>query len=198
MYNLLYCDLEHGSQTIGSKKDIEGMFGFPELEPSTFKEFQSIVRQLYTPETVEETINIGGVKVKQSKKIEGEQKTLIKALLKDLDYMYEEANRDGDKAFTYGYSTPNHSSAFREQFDKLILKGFDKWWKDHTEEGKQIKELEEMQKHVKDAVYASATPKNLLNGLENVKESLNAEALLNGGAKPLLQELNEIVIDEKK
>ena len=69
MYNLLYCDLEHGSQTIGSKKDIEGMFGFPELEPSTFKEFQSIVRQLYTPETVEETINIGGVKVKQTKKI---------------------------------------------------------------------------------------------------------------------------------
>ena len=31
---LLYFDLEHGSQTIGSKKDFEQMFGFPELESS--------------------------------------------------------------------------------------------------------------------------------------------------------------------
>ena len=167
---------------------------------SNLREGKGVSKKKLLEEKREDFYKVNGLKknLDRLKKIEGERDMLTKTLLKDLDYMYEEANRDGDKAFSYGYNIPNHSSAFREQFDKLILKGFDKWWKDHTEEGKQIKELEEMQKHVKDAVYASATPKNLLNGLENVMESLNAEAHLNGGAKPLLQELNEIVIDEKK
>ncbi len=167
---------------------------------SNLRENKGVSKKKLLEEKRENFYKANGLKknLNRLKKIEGEQKTLVKALLKDLDYMYEEANRDGDRDFSYGYSTPTHSSAFREQFDKLILKGFDKWWKDHTEEGRQIKELEEMQKHVKDAVYASATPKNLLNGLESVMKSLNAEALLNGGAKPLLQELNEIVIDEEK
>ena len=39
MKKLLYFDLEHGSQTIGGAKDINKLFGFPELEPSTFGEF---------------------------------------------------------------------------------------------------------------------------------------------------------------
>ena len=42
MNKLLYFDLEHGSQTLGSKKDLEQMFGYPELEPSVFGEFQKI------------------------------------------------------------------------------------------------------------------------------------------------------------
>ena len=65
---LLYFDLEHGSQTIGSKKDIEQMFGFPELESSTFGEFQTIIKQLYAPKTVESTVKIGNLAVKQSLK----------------------------------------------------------------------------------------------------------------------------------
>ena len=68
MLKLLYYDLEHGSQTLGSSSDIEKMFGYPELEPSTYKEFQDIIRQLYTPSQKEEIIDIGGVKVKQMKK----------------------------------------------------------------------------------------------------------------------------------
>ena len=54
-----------------------------------------------------------------------------------------------------------------------------------------------MRKHVMDAVYASATPKNLLDGLTTVMKSLDADVLLNGGSKPLLEELNEVVIQPK-
>ena len=118
-------------------------------------------------------------------------------LLKTLDFMFSEANKDGDKKYSYSYNTPRSVRDFQEQFDKLILKGFDKWWEENTEEGKQIKELKEMRKHVMDAVYASATPKNLLDGLSTVMKSLNADVLLNGGAKPLLEELNEVVIQPK-
>ena len=118
-------------------------------------------------------------------------------LLKTLDYMFSEANKDENKKYSYSYNTPHSVRDFQEQFDKLILKGFDKWWEENTEEGKQIKELKEMRKHVMDAVYASATSKNLLDGLSTVMKSLNADVLLNGGAKPLLEELNEVVIQPK-
>lgn len=120
-------------------------------------------------------------------------------LLSTLDFMFNEANK-GDISkgkYTYSYNVPRSVRDFQEQFDKLILRGFDKWWEENTEEGKQIKELREMRKHVMDAVYASATPKNLLDGLATVMKSLNADALLNGGAKPLLEELNEVVIKPK-
>ena len=120
-------------------------------------------------------------------------------LLSTLDFMFNEANK-GDISkgkYTYSYNVPRSVRDFQEQFDKLILRGFDKWWEENTEEGKQIKEIREMRKHVMDAVYASATPKNLLDGLATVMKSLNADALLNGGAKPLLEELNEVVIKPK-
>ena len=119
------------------------------------------------------------------------------ALMQSLEFMFNEANKKQDgKEYSYGYSTPHNVLDFKKQFDKLILENFDKWWENNTEEGKQIKELREMQNHVKDAVYASATPKNLLDGLDKVMKSLNADALLNGGAKPLLEELNEVVIQQ--
>jgi len=69
MKKLLYFDLEHGKRTLGSRQDIEKMLGYPTLEPSSYKEFQKIVKQLYVPKTVEETVNIGGIKVKQSRKV---------------------------------------------------------------------------------------------------------------------------------
>jgi hypothetical protein len=119
------------------------------------------------------------------------------ALMQSLEFMFNEANKSGNKKYSYGYSTPHSIVAFKEQFDKLIIKGFDKYWEESTEGGKQIKELREMKKHVTDAVYASATPQNLLDGLATVMKSLNAEVLLNGGAKPLLEELNEVVIKPK-
>ena len=119
------------------------------------------------------------------------------ALMQSLEFMFSEANKkDSNKEYSYGYSTPHNVADFKRQFDKLILENFDKWWENNTEEGKQIKELREMQSHVKDAVYASATPKNLLDGLDKVMTALNADKLLNGGAKPLLEELNEVVIQQ--
>ena len=117
------------------------------------------------------------------------------ALMQSLEFMFNEANKKDDgKEYSYGYSTPHNVTDFKIQFDKLILENFDKWWENNTEEGKQIRELREMSSHVKDAVYASATPKNLLDGLDKVMTALNADKLLNGGAKPLLEELNEVVI----
>ena len=119
------------------------------------------------------------------------------ALMQSMEFMFNEANKkDDNKSYSYGYSTPHSVADFKKQFDKLILENFDKWWESNTKEGKLIKELRDMQSHVKDAVYASATPANLLEGLDKVMKSLNADALLNGGAKPLLEELNEVVIQK--
>ena len=120
----------------------------------------------------------------------------VDELTKTMDFMFNEANKKQDTSYSYGYSNPTSEDDFRRQFDKLILDNFDKWWEENTDEGKQIKELREMKCHVKDAVYASATPANLLEGLDKVMKSLNADALLNGGAKPLLEELNEVVIQQ--
>ena len=135
--------------------------------------------------------------LKKLRKAEETRHDAIDELTKTMEFMFNEANkRDDGKSYSYGYQDPTSEHDFRIQFDKLILENFDKWWENNTEEGKQIKELREMQNHVKDAVYASATPANLLEGLDKVMKSLNADALLNGGAKPLLEELNEVVIQQ--
>ena len=135
--------------------------------------------------------------LKSYEKAKNEVDTTHAALIQSLEFMFSEANKKDDgKEYSYGYSTPHNVQDFKRQFDKLILENFDKWWENNTEEGKQIKELKEMQNHVKDAVYASATPANLLEGLDKVMTALNADKLLNGGAKPLLEELNEVVIQQ--
>ena len=135
--------------------------------------------------------------LKNYEKAKNEVEITHTALLQSLEFMFSEANKKEDgKSYSYGYNDPTSEHDFRIQFDKLILENFDKWWENNTEEGKQIKELKEMQNHVKDAVYASATPANLLEGLDKVMTALNADKLLNGGAKPLLEELNEVVIQQ--
>ena len=84
MKKLLYFDLEHGSQTLGSKKDIEKLFGYPELEPSTFGEFQAVIKQLYAPKKVETTVNIGDLAIKQSlRKVVPKSKTQIDGIIID-------------------------------------------------------------------------------------------------------------------
>ena len=84
MKKLLYFDLEHGSQTIGGAKDINKMFGYPELEPSTFGEFQQIIKQLYTKKKVEETVKIGDLAIKQSlRKVVPRSKTKIDGIIID-------------------------------------------------------------------------------------------------------------------
>ena len=133
--------------------------------------------------------------LKSYEKAKNEVEITHAALIQSMDFMFSEANKKEDGK-SYGYSTPHNVADFKKQFDKLILENFDKWWENNTDEGSQIKELREMQNHVKDAVYASATPKNLLDGLDKVMTALNADKLLNGGAKPLLEELNEVVIQQ--
>ena len=44
----LYFDLEHGSQTLGSEKAIQQMFGYSVLRPSTWDSFQHVIGQIYT------------------------------------------------------------------------------------------------------------------------------------------------------
>lgn len=66
MSKILYFDLEHGAKTLGSKENMQKMFGYPVLEPSTYKEFQQIIKQLYSKKNVEVVTNIGGLKVKQT------------------------------------------------------------------------------------------------------------------------------------
>ena len=65
---VLFFDLEHGSQSLGSKEYIEKMFGYPELEPATFKEFQNIIQQLYSKKSIEQDVKVGNITVKQSLK----------------------------------------------------------------------------------------------------------------------------------
>tara|TARA_R100001244_G_scaffold117788_1_gene87623 strand:+ start:97 stop:843 length:747 start_codon:yes stop_codon:yes gene_type:complete len=67
--NVLYLDLEHGSQTLGSEKAIEDMFSFPVLSPSTWKQFQSIIGQLYTTKTVVKTKKIGSLEIKEESSV---------------------------------------------------------------------------------------------------------------------------------
>ena len=63
--NVLYLDLEHGSQTLGSEKAIEDMFSFPVLSPSTWKQFQSLIGQLYTTKNTIKTKMVGTLEIKE-------------------------------------------------------------------------------------------------------------------------------------
>jgi len=63
--NVLYLDLEHGSQTLGSEKVIEDMFSFPVLSPSTWKQFQSLIGQLYTTKNTIKTKMVGTLEIKE-------------------------------------------------------------------------------------------------------------------------------------
>ena len=63
--NVLFLDLEHGSQTLGSEESIEKMFTFPVLSPSTWDQFQSIIGQLYTTKSTVKTKKIGNIDIKE-------------------------------------------------------------------------------------------------------------------------------------
>ena len=63
--NVLFLDLEHGSQTLGSNKAIEKMFGFPILSPGTWDQFQSLIGQLYTTKKNVITKKVGTIEIKE-------------------------------------------------------------------------------------------------------------------------------------
>ena len=57
---VLYFDVEHGSQTLGSKETIAKEFGLPMLNPSSWNEFQQTIAKIYKTEKVTEKIDMGG------------------------------------------------------------------------------------------------------------------------------------------
>ena len=64
---VLYFDLEHGSQSLGSKKDVQELFGYPTLEPGTWNQFQSTVGKLYKEETTSVEIPIGDTTISEER-----------------------------------------------------------------------------------------------------------------------------------
>ena len=66
---VLYFDLEHGSQTLGSRDAIAKMFGYPMLSPSTWKQFQSVIGQLYSTKTETVELKIGNITVPEERNV---------------------------------------------------------------------------------------------------------------------------------
>ena len=64
---LLYFDLEHGSQSLGSKTDVQSLFGFPVLEPGSYNQFQNTIGKLYTQKEVKVPIKIGDIEIEESR-----------------------------------------------------------------------------------------------------------------------------------
>jgi len=68
--NILYFDVEHGSQTLGSKETIQKHFNLPMLTPSTWDEFQGTIGKLYQSSKVKEKIELSkGFEIEQVKNV---------------------------------------------------------------------------------------------------------------------------------
>ena len=62
---VLFFDLERGKQTLGNDKDIEKLFGYPPLEPTTYQAFTSIIGDIFTIKKVITEKKIGTLKVNE-------------------------------------------------------------------------------------------------------------------------------------
>ena len=100
--NVLYLDLEHGTQTLGSEKSIEEMFSFPVLSPSTWDQFQSLIGQLYTSKNTVKVKKVGSLEIKEeASEIVPKNGTKIDAFVIDTfselskKYMRQLSDRDG-------------------------------------------------------------------------------------------------------
>ena len=62
---VLYFDLEHGSQTLGSEKHIAEMFGYNLLRPGSWDAFQHVIGQLYTKKNTVVEKSVGGLTIKE-------------------------------------------------------------------------------------------------------------------------------------
>ena len=61
----LMFDMERGSQSLGSAQDVEEMFGYPVLEPSTFNAFKKCITDLYTIQKKVKTVKVGSIDLEQ-------------------------------------------------------------------------------------------------------------------------------------
>jgi len=95
-------DLEHGSQSIGSKDHIHELFGFPVLQPGTWDQFQAIMGRLYKTETTKEKVLVGNLEIEEdTTKIVPKNGTAIDALVLDTfselskKYVRQLSDKDG-------------------------------------------------------------------------------------------------------
>ena len=98
----LMFDLEHGSQTLGSKEYIHKQFGFPVLQPGSWDQFQSTISKLYKQEVITERIKIGTLEIdEQRTAVLPRNGTKVDALVLDTfselskKYMRQLSDKDG-------------------------------------------------------------------------------------------------------
>ena len=81
---VLYFDLERGHQTLGSKGDVQELFGYPVLSPTTWDAFQATIGKIYTSQTVKETVKVGGLSIEEeSTQVVPREGTVVDALVLD-------------------------------------------------------------------------------------------------------------------
>lgn len=98
----LMFDLEHGSQTLGSKEYIHKKFGFPVLQPGSWSQFESTIGKLYEEKTVTEKLKIGTLEIDEQRSVVVPRNgTVIDALVLDTfselskKYMRQLSDKDG-------------------------------------------------------------------------------------------------------
>ena len=63
--NILLFDLEHGSQTLGGRDEIQKNFGLPVLSPGTYEDFGAVFGQLYKEVGEDRTVMLGKREIKE-------------------------------------------------------------------------------------------------------------------------------------
>jgi hypothetical protein len=99
---ILMFDLEHGSQSLGSKESIAKMFGYPVLSPPTWDSFLSTLGKIYTQESVATTHKIGNLEIEESeRKVVPRNGTVVDAIVVDTfselskKYMRQISDKEG-------------------------------------------------------------------------------------------------------
>ena len=67
--NILLFDLEHGSQTLGGREEVQETFGLPVLSPGTFEDFGAVFGQLYEETGEDHTVMLGKREIKEFRKV---------------------------------------------------------------------------------------------------------------------------------
>ena len=68
---VLHCDVERGSQTLGSEKHIQKMFGYSVLRPGSWHSFMHVIGQLYNKKNTVVEKKVGSLVIKE------EQETVV-------------------------------------------------------------------------------------------------------------------------
>ena len=80
----LYVDLENGYKTLGSRDKIKQMFGYQPLSFNDFSGFRQFIKQVWSVQMVETTVDIDGVKIKQNqRKVIAKDGTNVECLVID-------------------------------------------------------------------------------------------------------------------